>query len=122
MTRASQQDLDRMIRRGASPSRTAGRRRTRGQLPGVCAALALLAACQDATQPEMYVNCDTPGMVSAEGKQIPVAPNGFAAVGNKIYSAASCEPFRFLGVSRPSLSFSPEGGRLAMDTAAAADF
>ena len=92
------------------------------RLFGAVAAIALLAGCKDATQPEQELDCSTPGVVSADGREIPVAPNGFATVGNKIYSAATCEPFRFVGVSRPSLSFTPEGGRLAIDTAAAADF
>ena len=62
------------------------------------------------------------GAVVVDDKPIPVAPNGFAAVGNKMISVASCQPARFVGVSRPALSFSPDGGRMGIDTAMAADF
>jgi endoglucanase len=61
-------------------------------------------------------------VVTVGGREVPVAPGGYATVGNQIVSVDTCEPHRFVGISRPSLSFTPEGGRLASDTAAAADF
>jgi endoglucanase len=89
-----------------------------------CAALLLLGGCKDAVAPKPGTDysCETPGFVTSNGEKIPVAPNGFATVGNQIIDAATCTPFRFVGVSRPSLAFTPGGDRLGSDTAAAADF
>src|SRR5688500_16220030 len=113
--------MDRMTQSGASPSRAGRHPRARAALSGACATLLLLGSCDSATQPEPEVVCDTPGLVKADGREIPIAPNGFATVGNKIYNGTTCETFRFVGVSRPSLSFSPLGGRLANATETAAD-
>ena len=86
-------------------------------------AILALGACKDGVGPRpAKANCDTPGTVQANGQKIPVAPNGFAVVGNKILSSANCEPFRFVGVSRPSLSFTSDGGRLAVESETAEDF
>ncbi|HEX2095168.1 MAG TPA: cellulase family glycosylhydrolase [Longimicrobiaceae bacterium] len=82
-----------------------------------------LAACEDIPidpQPIEY-RCEA-GSVVADGTPIATAPGGYAVVGNQIISIATCKPFRFVGVSRPALSFSPDGGRMGIDTAAAADF
>lgn len=84
-----------------------------------------LAACDDPVAPDrvpVEVSCDGAGSVTVDGEVVPVAPGGFATAGNRIVHAESCEPFRFVGVSRPSFSFTPDGSRLGVDTAAAADF
>jgi hypothetical protein len=84
-----------------------------------------LAACTDDSKGgptgSVTLSCAN-GAVEANGKTIPVAPNGFAAVGNKIISVASCQPARFVGVSRPALSFSADGGRMGVDTSMMSDF
>lgn len=85
-----------------------------------------VAACTDdkpnTVEPEpTAIRCEG-GQVVAGDRTIPVAPNGYATVGNKIISVASCNPARFVGVSRPALSFSPDGGRMGVDTAMVADF
>jgi endoglucanase len=67
------------------------------------------------------IRCE-PRAVIANDKVINVPANGYAAVGNKIISVVTCQPARFVGVSRPALSFSPDGGRMGIDTAMAADF
>ncbi len=105
---------------GMRPTRVAARlARASLMLP-----VALAAACTDDTPSPVEpaaMTCEG-GAVVVDGKSIPVAPNGYAAVGNKIISVASCQPARFVGVSRPALSFSPDGGRMGVDTAMAADF
>lgn len=95
-------------------------------LPGLlCLAAGLvLAGCKDSpitppTDPEL--RCEG-GSVIAGDRTIAVAPNGFATVGNKIVSVSTCKPFRFVGVSRPALSFSPDGGRLGIDSTTVNDF
>lgn len=56
----------------------------------------------------------------AEGK--PVAPGGYATVGNQIVSSVTCQPHRFAGLSRSGLEWYHAEYRLSDDTAAAADF
>jgi hypothetical protein len=84
-----------------------------------------LAACDVTDEPLLPtdIKCDpVASTVSFGGRTINTAPNGYAAVRNQIVDVATCQPFRFVGVARPSLSFSPTGGRLGNDSAAAADF
>jgi hypothetical protein len=92
----------------------------------VALASIILAACDGKGKtpilPEPTLNCETAGIVRADGRDIPVASNGFATVGNRIIRASDCKPFRFAGVSRPTLSFSPGGGRLQDPALAAHDF
>lgn len=101
--------------------------RARPALAAVLAAAAL-SGCEllgDSTGPKRTAQgaqCDGTGRVTLNGQELPAAPNGFVAAGTKLLSATDCKPMRFVGVSRPALSFSPEGGRLSMDTAAAHDF
>jgi endoglucanase len=91
--------------------------------------LALLAGCEvlaDSTGPGegpgAAAQCDGSGRVVVDGQEVPAAPNGFVSVGNELLDASSCQPTRFVGVARPALSFSPGGGRLAVDSQAANDF
>ncbi|HEX8430577.1 MAG TPA: cellulase family glycosylhydrolase [Longimicrobium sp.] len=89
------------------------------------AGMLALAACDVTDDPLLPddIACDAAAnTVSFGGRTIVTAPNGYAAVGNQIVDVASCQPFRFVGVARPALSFSADGGRLGVDTAAAADF
>lgn len=84
--------------------------------------LTLLAACGDVTDsPPAALNCDTPGVVKSGDTEIPVAPGGYAAVGNKIINSATCQPHRFVGVSRPPLGYRPSDERMG-GALAAADF
>jgi endoglucanase len=96
------------------------------RLAPVLALMGLAACDEDPVGPDREelpeLSCAGGIAVVADGEEIPVAPNGFAAVGNRIVSVATCEPFRFVGVSRPSFSFTPDGNRLGVDTTAAADF
>lgn len=96
----------------------------RASLPTLLAAAVVLGGCKDIrvpTDPVSDVQC-AGSTVTAGGKTIPVAPDGYAAVGNRIISVATCQPFRFVGVSRPALSFSSDGGRMGRDSTAAYDF
>ncbi|MBW3656676.1 MAG: hypothetical protein KY444_11290, partial [Gemmatimonadetes bacterium] len=101
--------------------------RVRPALAAVLAAAAL-SGCEllgDATGPKRTAQgaqCDGTGRVTLNGQELPAASNGFVAVGNKLLSANDCKATRFVGVSRPALSFSPDGGRLSTDTEAAHDF
>ncbi|CAA9358782.1 MAG: GH5_40 / GH5, partial [uncultured Gemmatimonadetes bacterium] len=101
-----------------------------GARPALAALLAAaaLSGCEllgdstGARRPSAQAECDGTGKVMLNGEQLPAAPNGFVAVGNKLLSAVDCEPTRFVGVSRPALSFSPGGGRLGVDSMTANDF
>jgi hypothetical protein len=101
-----------------------------GARPALAALLAAaaLSGCEllgdstGARRPTAQAECDGTGKVMLNGEQLPTAPNGFVAVGNQLLSAVDCRPTRFVGVSRPSLSFSPGGGRLGIDSMAANDF
>jgi endoglucanase len=111
---------------GSRPSRAA-RSRLRWSIGGLLAAVGLLSACGadgpvDPVDPVEEISCDPTGSATVDGEVIPAAPHGYVTAGNQIFSLDTCEPHRFLGVSRPTLSFSPDGGRLAVDSAAAADF
>lgn len=96
--------------------------------PLLAAAMCLLATgCEvlgdGGTGPEpAAVQCDGTGRVTVDGEVVPAAPSGFVAVGTSLLNASTCDEMRFVGVSRPPLSYSPDGGRLGMDTAAARDF
>ncbi|HEY0093010.1 MAG TPA: cellulase family glycosylhydrolase, partial [Archangium sp.] len=68
------------------------------------------------------LSCTTPGFVHNDTVDIPVAPNGFATVGNRIIRASDCKTHRFVGVSRPSLSFTATGQRLGDSAVTAQDF
>lgn len=85
--------------------------------------LTLLAAgCKDVTDaPPAALNCDTPGIVKEGDREIPVAPGGYAAVGTKIINSATCQPHRFVAVSRPPLGYRQSDPRMG-GAAAAADF
>lgn len=83
--------------------------------------VAALSGCADAVGPPQ-IRCDTPGSVTVGGEGVPAAPGGFVTAGNQIFSATSCTPQRFVGVSHPAFTFSPDGGRLGVETTAAADF
>lgn len=63
------------------------------------------------------VSCDAAG-VRVDGSSIPVAPNGFASVGNQIFSVATCKPHRFVGVSRPPLGYAAADPRMSGATMA----
>jgi hypothetical protein len=101
-------------------------------LPGrACTAAVLagivLAACDSKAKTPIEpdpaaLSCERAGIVRAGDREIPVAPGGFAAVGNRIIRASDCAPYRFAGVSRPTLSFSSTGGRLNNPALAAHDF
>ena len=84
----------------------------------------LLAGCGDdnPAQSPPQADCSTPGTVLVDGKAVPSAPSGYVTVGNQILRASDCQPMRFVGVSRPSLSLTADGGRLNSDTATATDF
>ncbi len=97
--------------------------------PAVAALLAgvALAGCEllgDSTGPKQTAGpqCDGTGRVTLDGEELPAAPNGFVSVGSQLLRASDCKSVRFVGMSRPALSFSPEGGRLSIDSAAAHDF
>lgn len=95
------------------------------RLVPLAAGAILLTACENvslpAPPPAPEVAC-TETAVTANGNTIPVAPGGYAAVGNRVVSAASCQTFRFVGVARPVLSYTPQGDRLGDSTLAAEDF
>ena len=52
---------------------------------------------------------------------VPVAPQGYATVGNRIVGP-DCEEHRFVGVARPGLQWWPDEARLKDPTVAAAEF
>jgi hypothetical protein len=103
---------------------------TPGARPALAALLAMaaLSGCEllgDSTGAKprtAQAECDGTGKVTLNGDPLPAAPNGFVGVGNKLLSVTDCRPTRFVGVSRPSLSFSTGGGRLGVDSMAANDF
>ena len=97
-----------------------------GILPGLLA-ISMLSGCEllgDSTGPRAgpEPRCDGSGRVVLEDRELPAAPNGFVAVGNRLLDARTCAVVRFVGVARPSLSFSAGGARLGVDSAAATDF
>lgn len=85
---------------------------------GVLLAIALLAGCKDVTDAPQ-LSCAAPGEVKVGENTIPVAPGGYATVGNQIISVESCAPHRFLGVSRPPLAYRAANVRMNAATAAA---
>jgi len=100
-----------------------------GARPALAALLAAaaLSGCEllgDSTgaKPKKLADCDGTGKVTLNGELLPAAPNGFVAVGNKLLSVTDCEPTRFVGVARPALTYSPQGGRLGVDSATVKDF
>lgn len=93
-------------------------------LPLLLAAAAVLGGCKDRHPSGVSlddVKCSG-NSVTVGDQTIATAPDGYAVVGNQIVSVATCKPFRFVGVSRPALSFSSDGGRMGIDTMAANDF
>lgn len=107
----------------APPSRALVSMSARPWARALCiTALLASSACKDAVAPEELPSCVTPGKVSYRGEEIPVAPSGYATVGNDIVNGATCKPMRFVGVGYPALSFVANGGRLGSEATAAADF
>lgn len=47
-----------------------------------------------------------------------MAPNGYATVGNQIIRVESCEPHRFVGISRPPLAYAASDPRMKGQTVA----
>lgn len=91
--------------------------RVRRAVPAVVALL--LAACADAVAPVAGdIQCSADAVV-AEGRRISVAPNGYATVGNQIIQVESCEPHRFVGISRPPLAYAASDARMKGETMAA---
>ncbi|HEU0015556.1 MAG TPA: cellulase family glycosylhydrolase [Longimicrobium sp.] len=89
------------------------------------AACLLLASCDTKDNPAFVqptVACDGNGGATINGNAVAIAPGGYFTAGNKIYSAASCQPVRFYGVSRPSLSFNATGDRLGDSVTTEHDF
>lgn len=59
--------------------------------------------------------------VEFAARAVPIAPNGFATIGNRIV-ASTCADHRFVGMARPGLQWWPSDARLADADLAAADF
>ena len=47
--------------------------------------------------------------VAFNAESRPVAPNGYAVIGNQIWSSRTCAVHRFIGAARPSLQWTPGG-------------
>lgn len=109
--------------RPARMPRNPGLSRPRRRVGSVLAAVALASgACGDATGPEPLARLEcTRDAVTAGDQTIAVAPDGYAVVGNRIISAATCEPHRFAGVSVTYLTYSPTSDRVENPALLAAD-
>jgi endoglucanase len=93
-------------------------------LATLSALTALLGACSDSGDP-VGPNLDdlacAADAVTADGTSVPVAPGGFAVVGNQIIDSGTCEPHRLVGVSLSYLAYEPAYERAMADATVAED-
>lgn len=61
------------------------------------------------------INQPTSASISLSGRGVPVAPRGYATVGNEIISSVTCSTHRFVGITRPGLEWNPKDERLTSE-------
>lgn len=81
-------------------------------------------ACGDDTwpvAPNLAALACTTDAVTLEGENTPVAPGGFAVVGNTIIDSRTCKPHRLVGLSLAYLAYEKSHQRAVLDEAVAHD-